>query len=235
MKLRAAILYILLIFSFPPLAAAESKGLAVLELFTTQSCPSCPPADKFAKDMAGEDPELLVLGCHVSFIDSDQWKDTLAQPFCDARLEAYMMSIPVGRIATPTLVVNGQYDVVGPQEDLTRSAVKMVRSIGSLTQVPVEKTGENLEIRLPDMPLAEPADIWLFTYKSQKIAIRGGANANQNIDYLNAVTGLEKLLQWDGRHKNLSYPLGDLPEGHHAVLVQETGHGAIIAAGFLEN
>jgi hypothetical protein len=228
----------MLFIAFPAMAQEKAAGKmpVVLELFTTQSCSACPPADALMKQLISEDAELIALGCHVNYMDSEAWKDTMAKDFCKARHGGYLASIPLARIATPTTVINGQYDVHGPNEDLTRSAIKMVRSVETTVPLTLGKTGDAIDINLPDIPLEKPAEIWLFGFKpAETVSIGGGQNENTTVDYANTVTHLVKLMNWDGTHQKISYPLADIPAEGYAVIVQQEAIGPVIAAGVLKN
>ena len=109
MRLRVVAIAIALLASTA--SVAHAAGFVVAELFTSQGCSSCPPADALLGVMA-KDPNIIALGCHVTYWDHESWKDTLAQPFCTARQYAYAKTVKDG-VFTPQLIVDGIKSVVG--------------------------------------------------------------------------------------------------------------------------
>lgn len=215
-------------------ATAQERKPVVLELFTTQSCNACPPADALLKELAAEDPAVIAIGCHVSYMDTPAWKDTFAQPFCESRHSGYFRTLGLQQFGTPTMIINGQYDVIDGKEDLTRAAIKMVRSLPALPEIQIQKTDDAIDIILPDVPMTQSAEIWLFGLDSMKtVTIGGGQNAKVTVDYINPVTHLEKLMDWDGKHQKISYPLDKMPAAGFAVIAQNGYSGPIVAAGKL--
>lgn len=201
-------------------AAAEVRH--VVELFTSQGCSSCPPADRLLLEMA-ERPDVLALAFHVDYWDRLGWKDTLGSPDNTARQYAYATARGDTRIYTPQAVVDGRGHAVGSDRaaigDMTGSALPVAVSIAGNTV--------NVEAG------AGSATVWRVDIrKNASVPIRRGENRGETITYVNAVLGMKALGEWRGTAA--SFDLGACGETAGAdgcaVIVQAKGHGAIVGA-----
>ncbi len=142
---------------FPSMA--YSGGVTVMELFTSQGCPSCPPADRLLQNLTDEDGFLITLGCHVTYFDRENWRDSMSQVFCDAKQIAYKKSGIAAKVYTPQAIINGRSEAVGSRENEVRSALADAKKI---TELRLTIREGYLDIELPPMKLEKPADIWLL-------------------------------------------------------------------------
>jgi hypothetical protein len=220
-----------------PAAGAEvgGKPRAVLELFTSQGCSSCPKADALLASLRAQ-PDLITLAYHVDYWDYIGWTDTFGSKANSDRQKAYAESWGSSRIYTPQLVVNGISGVVASREKDVGSAVATAR-----LDVPVTLSvgGDMLEVSIA--PGTGPqAMVWLVTFKDHdKVAIERGENAGQTVDYTQIVTGRQMLGMWDpatGTH--LKLPLSQIMTGgaNGAVILLQADKsgglpGAILGAG----
>ena len=114
-------------------ASAADRPRGVVELFTSQGCSSCPPADRIIGDLA-RDPSLIVLSLPVDYWDYIGWKDTLASPQCTARQKGYAAARGDGKVYTPQAVIDGLTHVVGADRDAIVKNIADDRSVrGALT------------------------------------------------------------------------------------------------------
>lgn len=214
---------------FSETAAAKSAGYTVLELYTSQGCPSCPQADRIFMDLAesAESTNIIALGCHVTYFDRRGWRDSMSRDFCDARQAAYRKSETTQKIYTPQMVINGKAEAVGNRPEMVRAALT---SAAKVQPVGIGSDGRFVDIYLSDMDLKGEADVWLFGYDDfQLVQIQGGANAGKTVSYARPVSGVVHLLSWDGRSGRLSFPVGDMQAKNYAVIIQQAG--GIIGAG----
>lgn len=211
-----------------PAAAAEVRDhpRAVLELFTSQGCDSCPQADARLSELRNQ-PDVIALAYHVDYWDYIGWKDTFGNAANSERQKSYAQSWGTSRIYTPELVVNGAKGVIASHEDDVNQAV----GAASLS-VPVEiKVGTNmLEVSVAPLAGAGEAVVWLVTFKDHaQVAIDKGENAGKTMNYTQIVTGRQMLGIWDpatGTH--LKLPLAELmTDGANgaAILVQTDKSG----------
>lgn len=214
------------IFTAPALAASPDHP-AVLELFQSEGCSSCPPAEAVLNSLADR-PDLIALSFEVTYWDHLGWKDRFARPEFTARQYAYAAAIGTDQVYTPQMVINGRARLVGgdPDEVAATLASYDRRDPGPALSV----TGHRLTIA------AEPgragrAAVWLVRYDPRRIdvAIRGGENTGRTLPHRNLVTGLIKLGDWTGA--GATYALPPAPAGMaSAILVQDGEAGPIIAA-----
>ena len=112
MKENAVLAYFLAFIACVSTAYAEAKSVVVVELFTSQGCSACPPADAVLQDLA-EKPHVLALAFHVDYWDYIGWKDTFAQPVFTQRQKTYAKRLGRKHVYTPQMIINGHHDVVG--------------------------------------------------------------------------------------------------------------------------
>src|SRR3569832_605847 len=206
-----------------PAGAAEVRDhpKAVLELFTSQGCSSCPQANMRIGELSKQ-TDLITLAYHVDYWDYIGWTDTFGSKDNTARQKAYAQSWGKQMIYTPQLVVTGAKGIVASHQ----KAVTAALGAASLS-VPVGLTvgGDMLDINVGPQTPGASAMVWLVTYKDHaQVAIDRGENAGRTMDYTQIVTGRQMLGMWDpaaGTH--LKLPLSELQvNGSHgaALLVQ---------------
>ncbi len=181
---------------------------AVVELFTSQGCSSCPKADALFSELGKRD-DLIALAWHVDYWDYIGWPDTFANPANSDRQRAYAQSWGSSRIYTPQMIINGAKGVVGSREKEVAGAID-----DAALAVPVALTlGKTmLEVTVGPQAGGTPAVVWLVTFKDHAaVLIERGENAGKTVDYAQIVTGKQMLGMWDaaaGTH--LKLPLSEL-------------------------
>lgn len=223
--LAAAVAAALAVF---PAAAGEirTNPRAVVELFTSQGCSSCPKADeKFAELQARGD--VIALAWHVDYWDYIGWPDTFGAAANSDRQRAYAQSWGSSRIYTPQLIVNGLKGVVGSREKDVEGALAEARLDLPVT---LELKGDMLKVSVAARPGAGAAVVWLVTYKDHaSVVIERGENAGKTIDYAQIVTGKQILGAWDGSEgTELKLPVSELSANGSngaVILVQSENKG----------
>jgi hypothetical protein len=210
-----------------PLAA---EPLVVVELYTSQGCSSCPPADEFVA-MLASDPRILPLALHVDYWDYIGWADRFAQAKFTDRQRAYAKAIGSRTIYTPQLIIGGADRIEGFAPERTAERLRAHLASGARVTLTSTREGDMLVIRAEaDPPLDEPVRVQLIRYKPKEtVKIERGENAGRTITYSNIVTSWDRLGEWDGREPlKITAPyVGDQPG---AVIVQAEGPAAILAA-----
>jgi hypothetical protein len=211
--------------SVPPHSAAHAQPRAVIELFTSQGCSSCPPADRLLGDLAA-DPSLVPISVPVDYWDYLGWKDTLADPHNTARQKAYAHARGDGQVYTPQVVVNGAMHAVGSDRAAIEAAIASSRKNGAMSLLPTLTLSDaRLNVTVPDVTDARTsAEVWLFgLVRTATIAIWRGENKGRTITYHNVVRRWMKLGDWTGKANSWSIPVQTLKGGsidEAAVLVQ---------------
>ncbi|MCR9114843.1 MAG: DUF1223 domain-containing protein [Rhodobacteraceae bacterium] len=219
-----------LILSLP--AQADDRPV-VVELFTSQGCSSCPPADKFLHKLADRD-DVIALAMHVDYWDYIGWKDSFASPAFTARQRAYARENNRRMIYTPQMIVNGGDHVVGNRPMDVTDVIDRHRGQKETISLSVARSGEILTISaIPEARLKGPLSVQLIRYRPRAtVDITRGENAGRTLSYANIVTDINLLQSWDGRAPlsiQAKVP-GDLPV---VVLVQQGRHGTVEAAAIL--
>lgn len=219
--------------SLIPAAQAQdtASGPVVVELFTSQSCSSCPPADKVLGEIAAEYPNVIALSCNVTYWNHLHWKDTLSHEFCTDRQRDYAYDLKSRGPYTPQAVVNGQYETVGSQGSSVRGFIKKA---GGLPEIKITAQPGALSITLPDIE-KKGYRLTLFAYDgghTQKIP--SGENSGRTVHYTNPVNAMRVLENWDGGARAIDHALSGLSAtGGFAVIAQDKD-GRIVAAGKLK-
>jgi len=222
------------------LAQAESsKGPVVVELFTSQSCYSCPPAEVYLGELA-QKPNLIALEYHVDYWDdlvygsAGRWKDVHSSPAYTARQRIYAGNLPGGQSYTPQMVIDGQDFAVGSRRwDVSRKIKRANRKGHRVLDVAVSKgAADSLTVGV-DGKHGKPAEIWLVRFtKEVTTRVRAGENKGKTLTNHNIVTEMKKVGDWQGQPVTVAIPNLNLkPTEGCAVLVQTEGQGPIIGAG----
>lgn len=212
----------------------RAQDKIVLELFTSQGCPSCPPANALLERLSRQ-PDVIALTLNVSYWDYLGWNDTFAMPKSMARQKAYARARGARSLYTPQMVVDGQDVLVGHDTDAIQRSLERQRSALDSIVLEIEREAEMLRIGLtPLQELNGPFDIQVVRYISgASVTVGSGENAGKVLTYTNIVTDWETIAQWNGSEP-LELRYRDLSDsGPLAVVVQESGAGPIRAAATL--
>jgi hypothetical protein len=211
-------------------AAVEAEPVVVVELYTSQGCSSCPPADDFVA-MLASDPRILPLALHVDYWDYIGWADKFAHPKFTDRQRAYAKAVGSRTIYTPQLIIGGQDRIEGFAPEKTADRLRAHMAAGSAVQLVISREGGRIVIRAEaDPPLDRPVRVQLVRYKPKEtVLIERGENAGKTITYHNIVTSWEGIGSWAGQEPlELSAPYSGEEPG--AVILQSEGPSAILAA-----
>lgn len=216
-----------------PVHADGNGSPVVLELFTSQGCSSCPPADNMFREMAARD-DVIPLALHVDYWDYIGWKDSFADPAFTLRQKSYARAAGSRTIYTPQFIVGGVDHVVGYRPMELADLIEQHKSAQARAQLRITKSGDRLLVEAT-APQAFKRDVvlQLVTYMPEEtVEISRGENAGRSIVYTNIVTGLTPVARWDGAAPfRQSFPWkGD---GPIVAILQDPGPGAIIAAARL--
>ncbi len=213
-------------------AASADDHPVVVELYTSQGCSSCPPADALLHKLADRD-DVIALALHVDYWDYIGWKDSFADPAFTARQKSWARAHNKRTVYTPQMIVHGAEDVVGTHPmDLAKTIDAHGDQPGRVS-LDVSRSGETVTVRAePDRGLPRSV-LQLVRYRPQAtVEILRGENAGKTLSYANIVTEWTALAEWDGR-----VPLeieaqvtGDQPV---VFILQEKGYGPVLSAARL--
>jgi len=198
----------------------------VVELFTSQGCSSCPPADRVLGELA-QRPEVLALGYHISYWDHLGWKDPLSSQASTDRQKAYARRLS-GRIYTPEMVVEGTSEMIGSNRTEVLAAL---REVQPLAIAPVSFTKDQRSVIIG--PGGGTGDVLLVRFlKHRSTQVAAGENAGRALEDTNGVEALTTLGEWNGAAAAFPLDPPGLGQGL-AVLVQGTD-GRMLGAAELK-
>jgi len=209
------------------------KDPVVVELFTSQSCSSCPPADAILEELSQHD-QVIALGCHVTYWDHLHWKDTLSRNFCTERQRAIAGYNKSRSVYTPQMVVNGRDEFVGSRRGQAGSSIESASNAKEIAPIILSASADKpITASLPSVRSKKPMTLWVFgTRRAHEQSIASGENRGRTVTYVHAVTYQNDLGSWNGENKNISLPIPkDQNIEELVVLAQEDGFGPIHAAG----
>lgn len=236
-RLAAALAALALSLGFAPGAQAgdEAQGAVVVELFTSQGCSSCPPADELLAELAAR-PDVIALSLHVDYWDYLGWADAFAMPGFTRRQAAYGAAAGARSVYTPQMIVDGGARVVGSQRAKVIAAIEAAARAPRAARISLSRMDERLEVRI--IPLKSPAPaglLWFVTYHTPApVEIKRGENAGREIVYHNVARSWMKLGKWDGRSEAAYSAPAPAEDTGVAVILQEGKVGPVIAAARLE-
>ena len=207
-------------------APVSETAPVVVELFQSQGCSSCPPADVALNKLAGR-PDVIALNFAVTYWDYLGWKDTFASPAFTQRQRDYAAAGGRDNVSTPQMILNGRTAIVGSgQREVDAAIVRAGRIAGGPA---ILINGDTVEIGA-GKPVA-PATLWLVRYDPRAIAvpIRAGENGGRTITHRNIVRQLTMLGHWSGQAAHYTLPryAGSL---RSALILQAGRAGPMLAA-----
>lgn len=207
------------------------NGPVVVELFTSQGCSSCPPADELLHALA-ERADVIALALHVDYWDYIGWKDEFADPRNAERQRAYATTAGRRSIYTPEMIVNGQTDIVGTKPMEVSKAIATHKDQPALVRIALSKSGDKVRIDAEALrSQTGPMIVQILRYKPNREArITRGENAGHTITYANVTQDWKVLAEWDGRSP---FSMSAVARGEDpvVVLIQAAKMGPILAAG----
>lgn len=209
-----------------------ADGPVVVELYTSQGCSSCPPADALLHDLA-ERGDVIPLALHVDYWDYIGWADSFADPSHTRRQQNYAAVAGVNTIYTPQMIIGGEDHVVGTKPMQVAEAI-MAQKVPTGVRVSATRSGNQLTISgrtAQALPSGTVVQIVRFS-PSETVDIRRGENAGRTLSYANIVTDWDVVGEWSGRGAlEMTVPVsGAAPI---VVIVQEHGPGAVLATAVL--
>lgn len=216
----------------PSLLSAETgKSPVVVELFTSQGCSSCPPADKLLGELVDK-PGIIALTQAVDYWDYLGWKDENARAQHTERQQNYARARGDRRIYTPQMVINGQRHVVGSRRgDVSRSIEQAAKAptIGIMTETMADVLKVNVAGSLSGNASVKDCTLYLVLFKKAvSVAIKRGENRGRTVIYHNVVTNMRPIGMWHGKAMSIELPLRDIrKDGYdgYAVLLQADVNG----------
>jgi hypothetical protein len=209
-------------FATPP-AGAEPR--AIVELFTSQGCSSCPAADRLLGELA-RDPSLVAMSLPIDYWDYIGWKDTLAKPRHTVRQRFYARTRGDGDVFTPQVVINGVTHAVGNDKAAIEHAIAESRREGAILPLPVKAVAADgkLEVTIAAGAEKTTGEVWLCALGSAiPVAIARGENSGHTITYHNVVRRWVKLGDFTGTAHTFSVPVTDLEGADAAAVIVQAG------------
>ena len=204
---------------------AHADPRAVVELFTSQGCSSCPAADNILGELA-KDPSVIALSMPIDYWDYLGWKDTLADARFSARQKAYSHMRGDRDVYTPQAIVNGSVHLIGSDRAGIEGAIGDTKKADSVMSVPVSMTlaGKQISVSVAASGTASAeaqGEVWICSIsKAVPISIGRGENSGRQVTYYNVVRNLLKIGDWNGSSGNWTVPLESISrEGVDAAVV----------------
>jgi hypothetical protein len=212
----------------PTRAEGTLQRPLLLELFTSQSCSSCPPADALLHELAGH-PDLLALEFHVDYWNDLGWVDSCSSPAFTARQQQYA-ALRGFRVYTPQLVVDGRADAIGSSRREVSETIDAARGQAKAVPSGLSRAGQTVKATVGSGGTGTAADVYLLSFDSRgSVSVRGGENAGRTLGYTNVVRSLRKIGEWHGQPLELSERLLPQERGERLALLVQDAAGTVWA------
>lgn len=214
--------------------AMAQQTAVVVELYTSQGCSSCPPADEMMAVLA-EREDVIALSLHVDYWDYIGWKDEFADPRHAKRQRGYAMEAGRRSVYTPEMIVNGTSDIVGAKPMKLATAIDKHKGDAKTVELKLTRNGDMIAIDAKKVSGSQAAmTVHMVRYQPRrKSNITRGENAGRTLEYVNVAQDWQQLTTWNGDEPlqiEAAAP-GDWPI---VVLVQRDDYGPILAAGRID-
>ncbi len=214
--------------------ANEVQSPVVMELFTSQSCSSCPSADKLLSDLAQANDNIIALSCNVTYWNHLHWEDTLSKEFCNIRQRQYVHALQSRGPYTPQIIINGNDETVGSQAGKIKFILSKQNKLENVSLLIDEE--KNLKVSLQNMDEGI-YQILLIPYADDVTqSIPKGENRGRTVHYTNPIIKVIDLGKWDGTARDINYDLSNVQNIKGAALLihKNSSVGNIVAAGKAE-
>ena len=209
-------------------ASAQQRPL-VVELFTSEGCSSCPPAEAAIGQLSGR-ADIVALAYHVDYWDDLGWRDRFELPQSVKRQNVYARNLRHASVYTPQLVIDGRFDAVGADGSAIAKALAAQRTTVPLS---VSRHEAELLVDISAQPQSPACDVLLVPYLRHAVsAIGRGENAGRTLEEFNIVREIRTLGGWKGESKTFRVAVSSLPRDATdvAVLIQPAGQGPVVGA-----
>ena len=220
-------------------AAADDKLLTVVELYTSQGCSSCPPADAYLGELAERD-DVLALSFHVDYWDYIGWKDPFGSPRHTQRQRDYAQTFNLRYVYTPQMVIQGNLQATGSNRPGIESAIATQRHTNLRNvRMSLKKGADGRPVLTipPSTRVKEELEVWLVVYdREYTTAVKRGENRGRSITNRNVVRALERIGAWNGEAMQTPLTVADMGGGKGdacAVILQSARTGHILGAAKL--
>lgn len=241
--LTGMLVFVLLGFAQTPVFADEMASqqteqvLTLVELYTSQGCSSCPPADAFLSDLA-ERPDVLALSFHVDYWNTDEWEDPFSHKSFSLRQRAYKESLKTDYVYTPQMVVAGSYAAPGGQRLAVNDAIDQTAPKMDHPGLTIRRmANDRIEITVSAVTNTSHGTVYAAVYDSQKYTrVRGGENRGRTLSNINVVKRLVALAPYSGKAQKFGFALSDLDAFRSdgvAVFIQAEKVGRILSVANL--
>jgi hypothetical protein len=241
LALAAAIIGLLgIMAAMAPAQAATDAPPVVVELYTSQGCSSCPPADQYLTELAMR-PDVLALSLHVDYWDYIGWKDPFGSPMNTERQRDYASTLGLRYVFTPQIIVDGRDSVVGSDHMAVESAIAAARAQEKPVRISFRPDDGGVAVIAAGTAPDQGATVWLAIYDKEHLTeVKRGENTGRSIRNTNVVRSFERLGTWMGEALEIPLNLGNAAARGRsgcAVIVQEARSGRVIGAAvmMLEN
>lgn len=225
--------------------ASSGETPVVVELFTSQGCSSCPPADSFLQELSRRDG-VLALSLHVDYWDYISWRDPFASPQSTDRQRSYARTMRQRSVYTPQMVIDGKFQEVGSRrsqvmkfleyraQDPEHGRVKV-----SLALTPSGDLRAEIASDEKRRKITKNATVWLMEFDGRhETKIRSGENAGRTLAHANVVRSIRSIGDWNGEAKTITVSAAELNasgERDGCAVILQTGHaGPILGAAWVK-
>lgn len=208
-----------------PVSPPTAANPIVVELYQSQGCSSCPPANA-ALNAVADQPGVIALSFAVTYWDRLGWKDVFADKAYTQRQYDYAGSLGNANVYTPQIVINGKTAITGIKRGELAQSIKASRPVTGGPSINVDK--HNVTIGKG----SGAANVWLIRYdpRTHNVAIRSGENGGRTLPHKNIVRSLQKLGTWNGTTASFKLPSATASQLKSVIILQRAGAGSIIAA-----
>jgi hypothetical protein len=209
-------------------SAAETRPV-VVELFTSQGCSSCPPADKLLGELTKRG-DVIALGFHITYWDDGSWRDPLSLTTATDRQRSYDRNLTGGQVYTPQMVVDGTVDVIGSDRDAVLTAIGGAKRVAT---APVAFAADRRTVTIGAGAALAGTNVILARYALLRTThVGGGENANRTATDSNGVEALATLGTWDGR--TVSFPITPPGENEGIAVLVQAPDGTMLGAAAIQ-
>ena len=206
--------------------ASGAHGPAVVELFTSQGCSSCPPADALLGELS-QTPKVVALAFHVDYWDSIGWRDRFAIPTATERQRRYVETLGLSSAFTPQVVIDGRGSFAGSDK---RRILAALSELLNTIPISVEVAGGEITVTVPESRDRAGYEVNLVAYLPEAVtAVGRGENSGRTLNEFNIVRQFRSLGVWNGQETVFRVPLDSFPAeaSRVAVLLQRAQQGPI--------